>query len=180
MHNHKLGWYRILLKLYPKAYRQEYEEEMLTTLQEMFAGAESRTAKRRLFVRISKDYILSLLQQNVWATTQSFNEAPRYAKRNLSISTFLVMPFSVIFLYNIMSLYFRHVVRFSNLEARTWVIYSIVLPLFALILLAQTCFSSVYAQLMRRSWREAVRTIFQGWLFLSMTVVGLVALVAIF
>jgi hypothetical protein len=178
--NNELGWYRILVKLYPKAYRQEYEEEMLTTLQEMLSSAESSTEKRQLFFRTLKDYFLSLTQQSLLATENSFNDAPGYVKRDISISSCLVAPFFLIFAYNVTSLYFHHaVILFGNLEAKTWIIYSIVLPLFALVLSVKTCLSGVYGQLLRHQWRKAIDIVFQDWLFLGVIVASL-ALVAIF
>jgi hypothetical protein len=105
-----LGWYRLLLKLYPKAYRQEYADEMLATLQEMFAAAPSARDKRQLVVRIIKDYVLSLSRQNLYATTSSFNAAPYPIKRDTAISASLVAPFFIIFTYNTLSLIVRHTV----------------------------------------------------------------------
>lgn len=177
--DNRLGWYRILLKLYPKAYRQEYEEEMLTTLQEMFLAAESPTKRRQLLVRTVKDYLLSLSQQSLWATEQSFNAVPYVVKRELTISAGLVAPFSIIFIYNIINLVLHHGVPLSNIEARTWVIYSIILPLFALMLLVKTCLGAVYDQVLRREWRKALHTVLHDWLFLGAVIV-VIAMIAIF
>ena len=175
----KVGWYRILLKLYPKAYRKEYEAEMLTTLQEMYLEAESPKEKRQFLVRTIKDYFLSLTQQSLWATEQSFNDIPYAIKREFIISASLVAPFSIIFIYNIVSLVMRHGVLLSHLEARTWVIYSIILPLFAIVLSAKTCISGIYGQLVKCQWSKASRTIIHNWLFLGGGIIT-IAMVAIF
>ncbi len=180
LNSNGLGWYRFLLKLYPKSYRLEYEEEMLTTLQEMFSSAKSSTEKRQILFRTFKDFFLSLTQQNILATENSFSEAPSYVKRDISISTCLVAPFFLIFTYNITSLYFHHtVIILGSLEAKTWVIYSIILPLFGLMLSVKTCLSGVYGQLQQYQWRRAISTVFRDWLFLGVLVATL-ALVAIF
>lgn len=173
------GWYRVLLKLYPKTYRKDYEEEMLSTLKEMFAAAQTSVARRQLVLRTLKDYFLSLSQQSLWATEHSFNDAPGYVKRNVSISTCLIAPFFVIFAYNVMSFYFSHAVTFGGLEAKTWIVYSIVLPVLALVLSVKTCLSGIYGQLVKRKWRKAIGIFFQDWLFLG-AAVSVLALIAIF
>jgi hypothetical protein len=173
------GWYRLLLRLYPRAYREEYGEEMLTTLQAMYSEVKTPAAKRQLTVRILKDYLLSLSHESLYATGSSFHEAPSSIKRDFAISAGLVAPFSLIFIYNITSLVLHHSVSLSNLESHTWVIYSIVLPVFGLVLSIKTCFSGVYGQLLRHEWRQALNVFFKNWLFLGL-IVAIVAFVAIF
>jgi hypothetical protein len=177
--NNGLSWYRVLLKLYPKAYRQEYQEEMLITFREMLSSVESPSERRQLFLRTLKDYFLSLTQQSWLATETSFNGAPGYVKRNVSVASCLVAPFFIVFMYNITSLRLLHAVILSNLEAKTWVIYSIILPLLGFLLSVTTCLSGVYGQLLRREWHKAIDTTLHDWLFLGVPV-GILALVAIF
>lgn len=177
--NESFGWYRLLLKLYPKAYRQEYEEEMLNTFQEMFSEAKTSANKRKLIVLIFKDYLLSLSHESLYATGNSFSEAPDSIKRNFAISASLVAPFFLVFMYNISSFVLHHGVALSGLESHTWVIYSIILPIFGLTMSIKTCFSGVYGQLVRHEWRQALSLFFQNWLFLGL-VVAILALIAIF
>jgi hypothetical protein len=73
----------------------------------------------------------------------------------------------------------HHGVLLSNLEARTWIIYSIILPIFALVLSAKTFIGGIYGQLVRRKWRMAFSTVFQNWLFLGAVIIA-IAMVAIF
>ena len=177
--NRLVGWYRILLKLYPKAYRREYEEEMIDTLNSMFDETQSNADRRQLAIRVLKDYFITLTQENLYATEHSFNEVPLYAKRQLFLSTALVLPFFVVFIYNILSLYLRHIVPLANLEIHTWVIYSIVLPAIGLVITVRACLSSVYSKLMHREWREILKIIQRDWLFMYLLVV-FIAFVAIF
>src|SRR5581483_478735 len=139
-----LGWYRVLLKLYPRTYREEYEEEMLDTLASMFNEARNRSERIRLATRVVKDYCISLIRQNFYATESSFNDAPPHVKRQLSIGFGLMLPFLAAFMYNFVSLSFRHVVLLVNVESRTWIIYSVILPVFGLAITVTTCLGGVY------------------------------------
>jgi hypothetical protein len=173
------GWYRLLLKLYPKDYKHDYEEEMLTTLQAMYSEAKTSAAKRQLTLRILKDYLLSLSRESLYATGNSFQEAPGTIKRDFAISAGLVAPFFLIFIYNISSFILRHADVLSRLESHTWVIYSIVLPIIGLVLSVKTCFSGIYGQLVRHQWRQALSVFISNWLFLGVFVV-ILAMIAIF
>jgi hypothetical protein len=132
-----LYFYRKLLQLYPLSYRQDYEEEMLATMQAMLLDAKTTTAKWQLLWRACKDYIVSLMQQNILAFEDVAPDAPQYIKRSSLWSTSLVLPFFIICAYNCLNQYvFRRTVPLNRLEAKTWVIYCIALPILAFVIVA--------------------------------------------
>lgn len=171
--------YRALLKLYPKAYREKYGYEMLTTFDKMFTKADSKEAKRQLWIRIAKDYLLTLCQQTAYATGNSYSEAPNYVKRDIAISVSLTAPFFLVYGYNVLSVTLRHPILLAGLETHVWTFYSIILPIIALALLGKTFYVGIYDQLMQQCWRQALHNIFHDWLFLGL-IVAYFALVAIF
>jgi hypothetical protein len=143
--------YRTLLKLYPSAYRYEYEEEMLETMRAMLADSKGRTERWWLFWRACKDYVVSLTQQNITAYEVARITMPRYVKQYSLLSTGLVMPFFFICAYNSLNQYIlKRSIPFGSIEAKTWNIYCTVLPLVAFGIVALGGFRSMRERKQKR------------------------------
>jgi hypothetical protein len=177
--DNELDRYRALLKLYPRTYREEYGYEMLTTFEEMLHGAVSKKARRQVWARVLKDFVLSLGRQTAHATGDSYAEAPNYVKRDMTVGISLTAPFFLVYSYNVLSMALRRPIVLASLEVHIWVLYSIILPGIALALLGKTFYVGIYNQLVQHGWRQALRATFHDWLFLGV-IVAYFALVAIF
>ena len=67
MRNKKISHpiYRTTLYLYPKAYRREYGEQMVQTLQDMLDDNESSMERVAIWLRITTELPLSVLKENI-------------------------------------------------------------------------------------------------------------------
>lgn len=183
MNNHQaaLTWYKRFVRLYPRAYRDQYESEMIETFVAMLSDVHTRREYRALSKLVIKDYFVTILRQYATMIAITFATAPRLVKRSTFISLALIVPFFSIVFYNVLSLVMYHSVvpHIRELEAQTWVIYSIVLPLMAFFIIAWVAFQRTYISLRQRHWQQAGRTIFTDGLIVGMPV-ALLAIIAIF
>jgi hypothetical protein len=129
--------YRKLLILYPASYRHEYEEEMIDTIQIMLADANTASDQWNLLWRACKEYIISLTQQNILAFENTASNTPDYVRRSSEFSTSLMLPFFIICSYNWLNQYIlHHAIPYGEWESKTWIIYCIILPILAGIVLS--------------------------------------------
>ncbi len=86
--------YSKLLKLYPKSYRKQYEQQLLQTTADMLDDAPSNAAKLAGWTHIAIDLPLSVTKQQLQYVGGIYmNETPRYIKRNSIIAGALLLPF---------------------------------------------------------------------------------------
>jgi hypothetical protein len=168
-----LALYRNLLRLYPRAYRNEYEEEMLQTMESMLADASTRSERAKLLWRACTDYVISLTRQNVIAFEDATPGMPHYVKQSSLLSTSLVLPFFIICTYNCITQYIlKHSVPLARLEAKTWVIYCILLPSIAFGIVMLAGIKNLQIQLQRNGNELMKRhgSITYDWILLSIPV----------
>jgi hypothetical protein len=163
--NKSLSLYRFLLKLYPKKYRLEFEEDMIETLNSMLS-VKTYDSKLSLTLIILKDYFISLFNQRKYATEESINEIPSSIKRDSSATLFLIAPFMFVYFYNIINLYFRHYIPIIHLESHLWVIYSIILPALGLIIVTRSFIVESYNSFISNNWNNVVSGLKKEWLII--------------
>jgi hypothetical protein len=172
--------YRKLLKLYPANYRQEFEAEMLNTMEAMLNDASSRGERWRLLWRACKDYLLSLTRQNMLAFDEIADDMPRYLKRSSYLSTGLVLPFFYVCLYNSLNQYvLKRGVPLLSFESKTWVIYGELLPTiaFGIVIIAGLRNVRYRLSVGRQRFTEHHRSTPYDWVILGMPIALLVTLV---
>jgi hypothetical protein len=157
-----LYFYNQLLKLYPKSYQEDYADEMSYTMQAMLHDNPGGLSKLGLLSRAAKDYCLSLFKQNSLAYASVVPSRPAYVQLSSKFSTGLVLPFFLVFTYNYSNQYLlKRAVPYANLEAKTWVIYCILMPLIAAVIVALAATKSLGDHLLfhKRSdmWAELLK-----------------------
>ncbi len=86
--------YSRLIRLYPRAYRREYGEQMLQTLADMLDNAENGRDRVVIWLRAIIDLPLSITQQQViTAGGIMTHETPRYSKQGSLAGAVLLLPF---------------------------------------------------------------------------------------
>lgn len=86
--------YSRLLRLYPKTYRQRYEQEILQTTADMLDDAPARSSRLGIWSSLTVDLILNIARQNfAYAGGSMSSYTPNYIKRNGMISAVLLLPF---------------------------------------------------------------------------------------
>jgi len=169
--------YQKLLKLYPEAYRQEYEAEMVYTMEAMLVDADTPAAKWQFLVRASRDYLVSLTRQNVLALEDAVPATPPYIQRSSKLGLGLVAPFFIVCTYNCINQYLLHqAVPYAWLEAKTWIIYCIVLPLLAFIIVTTAGTRSLSEYVCKHGQLSSSRSIVYDWLLLGVPLVLLITL----
>ncbi len=86
--------YSQLLKLYPKAYWQRYEQEILQTTTDMLNDANGPLAKAVVWLQLAIDLPINIFrQQLVYLGGSMQHEMPAYVKRNGLIASVMLLPF---------------------------------------------------------------------------------------
>ena len=57
--------YRALLRLYPKAHRQEYGEQMLQTLDDMLSEHQNKSERMAIWLRIGRELPLNVVEEHI-------------------------------------------------------------------------------------------------------------------
>ena len=88
--------YSKLLKLYPKNYRERYEEEILLTTSDMLENSKTFSEKVAIWSSLALDLPLNIARQNFnYIGGTMHNNMPNYVKRNSLISALLLLPFFI-------------------------------------------------------------------------------------
>src|ERR1700729_4091915 len=86
--------YSRLMKLYPKSYREKYQEEMLLTTADMLDNSNKFSDRLIIWAQLAFDLPLNIARQNFEYIGVNMHEnMPNYIKRNGLISGILLLPF---------------------------------------------------------------------------------------
>ncbi|HEX7368312.1 MAG TPA: hypothetical protein VF261_01495 [Candidatus Saccharimonadales bacterium] len=90
----RFAWYAWLLRLYPKAYREKYADQMVQTLGDMLDDQPTRAGKMFVWLRIAWDLPVGIVSQNTLALGDSVSrETPGYVRQSGLLAMFLLLPF---------------------------------------------------------------------------------------
>ncbi len=93
--------YATLIRLYPKAYREEYGDQMLQTLADMLKDAPGSGGKVLMWTKAVAELPISVLKENVLVIEEAaMTNAPNYVKRNTHIGMYLIAPFFILIAFN--------------------------------------------------------------------------------
>lgn len=129
--------YSQLLKLYPQAYRQRYEQEILLAAADMLAEAPTRQARLAVRAQLAIDLPKNVGKQQLIALgEQGFTQLPNYIKYNGLVAALLLMPFVIALLANgVDKIFFGHTLQETRVWQRPyiglWILY---FPILALLL----------------------------------------------
>jgi hypothetical protein len=132
--------------LYPREYRRQYEEEMLSFYTLMLHDAHSRREYAGVGIVLVKDFIKSVIRQHSIAITQRLAQKPHYLKIGTLFSIFLLTPYIFVCGYNLVAKNLLH--RRTLLlqwEAHTWMYYCVLLPVCAFITITIVAVMRVYS-----------------------------------
>lgn len=122
--------YRQLLKLYPDAYRQQYEEQMLQTLADMLDDPER--SKTTVWLRTIADLPISAAQQQLSYSAAALATTPAYLKHYARTGAWMVAPFFLLVLLNGLNGHtLRHTILWQTNVLFTWLV---LLPVIAALL----------------------------------------------
>jgi len=86
--------YTTLLHLYPKPYRERYEDEILQTTADLLDDTTNTVDKFATWSRIAIDLPANMCRQQLrYVGGIMINETPNYLKRNSLVSGLLLLPF---------------------------------------------------------------------------------------
>lgn len=179
-----LDAYRLLLRLYPKAYREQYGEQMVQTLEDMLAAAPAVKQRSEVLFRTAVDLPVSIAQQQIlYIGGVMAHEMPRYVKRNAVLAGLLLVPFAAALTANGMDKMFHNQTLYQSWLWHTpalalWVLW---LPAAALLV----ALGSLMVYIFRRSRAMATKPdhrtadVMRTWPLVLMAVVslGIIAIV---
>ena len=99
----RLAAYQALLLLYPKAYRHHYGNDMVQTLSDMLDGQDSRLGQAKVWLRVSLDLPVSIVQQNLVTIGGSMHSIPHYIKWSGLVGALMLVPFTAAVVANMIS-----------------------------------------------------------------------------
>jgi hypothetical protein len=163
--------YRLLLKLYPTAYRREYETQILQTLADMLDDPERSHAA--VWTRAVLDLPTSVIRQQLSYTAVALTTTPNYLKHSARTGAWLVAPFFLLVALNSLSgRALRHTVLWHSNVLFMWLI---LLPSIAVLLNLAAWLR--WVQQSRRethvgTWR-VITDIRRSWPALAIVIIGL-------
>lgn len=90
----RFPYYSRLLRLYPAAYRRQYETQLLQTTADMLDGAAGHSERLRIWTKLIIDVPAAIAgQQLKYAGVTMKQSMPTYIKRNGLIGGLLLVPF---------------------------------------------------------------------------------------
>lgn len=92
--------YKQALKLLPAAYRDQYAEPMVRTLEDMIADQQTRLAKWNVWLRTMLDLPITTAYQYAQTGGNTMNQAPNYARQGTLLSGALLLPFVIVIMLN--------------------------------------------------------------------------------
>jgi hypothetical protein len=124
--------YKILLRLYPQSYREQYGGEILQTLADMLDDAPTRAQRRRIWIHAGIDIAISATKQQATTLGGTMRESS-FIKWSSITSAALLLPFISALIANALDTFVRHQTLYSSWLWREpmlaiWVLY---LPLIA-------------------------------------------------
>jgi hypothetical protein len=93
--NTLLTIYKQATRLLPAAYRDQYAEPMVQTLEDMMSGQPTRIARWKVWLRTMLDLPLTTAYQYIQIGGITMSQAPDYAKRGTLLGAVLLLPFIV-------------------------------------------------------------------------------------
>ena len=169
--------YSKLLKLYPKNYRERYEEEILLTTSDMLENAKTFSEKVAIWSSLAVDLPLNIARQNFnYIGGTMHNNMPHYVKRNSLISALLLLPFFTAIIANGLDKLINNSTLYNSwLWGRTallvWVFY---LPALAFIVsLISYALFLTKGESKDRLWHKRVLDFLHSW---PLLIVGIISL----
>jgi len=130
-----LMYYRLILRLYPYEYRSAYEDEMVSVFSDMIKTTRRTSERIWLSVTTLFETLPWIVKENKEIGVKEISDAPRYVKRSIIASLLLISPFFIIVGSNrFMVMTHQTIPGFVATLDRTWAIYTILLPLIALVI----------------------------------------------
>ncbi|MDB5163688.1 MAG: hypothetical protein JWS12_305 [Candidatus Saccharibacteria bacterium] len=171
--------YAALLRLYPKSYQKQYNQQILQTLADMLDNSSSNTERKLIWGRTIIDAPLSIIkQQVVYAGDIMTNETPHFVKTTSIFSALLLLPFFIFITFDGLSSHSLYNSWFWHPPViASWLVF---MPAAALLLSLGT-FWRWSQQRRRQNQTSFVKTIFQwqyNWPMLAVAVLsaGIIAL----
>jgi hypothetical protein len=160
--------YSALLHLYPKPYRERYEEEILQTTADLLDDTTNSGDRFNIWSRIALDLPVNMYRQQLrYVGGVMTNETPNYLKRNSLVSAILLLPFILALAANGLSkvitgqgLY--HSWLWTHPVLGIWILY---LPELALVLALATYFTYTVRDngKVRRPWIQRAIDLKHVW-----------------
>lgn len=94
--------YKLALKMLPSAYREQYAEPMVQTLEDMIADQHTQIAKWNVWLRTMIDVPITTARQYAQVGGANMKQAPNYAKQGMLLSALLLTPFVAAIIANSM------------------------------------------------------------------------------
>ena len=173
--------YTALLRLYPKAYRQRYSQEILQATDDMLSNAPNRRSKLGVQAHLAMDLSLNAGKQQLnYVGDVMQSETPSYIKRNAIVASALLLPFLAALAANGLD----RLINNRNLY-RTWLwqtpvlrIWVIILPALAFLFVAASYIIFVIkSTTSKQSWLKRIFDIRHMW---PIILPGLIALGVLF
>lgn len=169
--------YAWLLRLYPAAYRHEYERELLQTTADMLDDAPTTLAKLGIWSRIACDLPFNIARQNLeYIGGNMHHDMPHYVKRNSLLSGLLLLPFFVAIAANSIDSLVHNAHLYNSWLWRSpaivlWVFY---LPAMAFIISLVTYSLFVFKDAPKnKAWFKRALDLMHSW---PVLIVGIIAL----
>jgi hypothetical protein len=171
--------YSRLLKLYPRSYRQQYEQEMLQTLADMLDDPDN--SRQSVWLRTALDLPLSLAREQFHALQlASLPQTPAYIRTSSLIGGLLVLPFFVFVTLN--TLLDQRL--YNSLFWQVWMlfIWLLVLPGLAIVINLAATMKWVHDRrtITHRGFWRTLLDIKQTWPVLSIVIIGLGIIALVF
>jgi len=167
----RFPYYRRLLRLYPAAYRRDYEAQILQTLADMLDDPEHSRAAT--WARALLDLPTSITRQQVSYTAAAMTSTPDYLKHYARTGAWLVTPFFLLVALNGLN---GHTLRGTVLwHTNVLLVWLILLPSLAVLLNL-----AAWGRWVRQNSRQtgtslwhAISDIRRSWPALAVIIVGL-------
>lgn len=170
--------YRKLLRLFPAAYRRDYEDQMLQTLADMLD--DPNRSRLSVWARTAADFPISLAREQAASVNTAIAQSPAYIRHSGMLGGVMVAPFFIIVAANALS----HQALYYSVLWHTWVLFTwiIILPGLAVLLNAIALYRWMRQIAGGHSSRRLRNLLMsrQGWPALSIMLIGLGILVLVF
>lgn len=161
--------------LYPKSYRQKYEEEILLTTADMLDNSKDTKTRLVLWSQLAFDLPVNVVRQNLeYIGSGMQRDMPSYIKRNSLISGLLLLPFFGAITANMLDRLLNHA-NFNNswLWHRPalilWVFY---LPAVAFLISLVSYCLFVFGGASSKAWFKRALDLLHSW---PVLIVGIMA-----
>jgi hypothetical protein len=170
--------YKLLLRLYPRSYRREYEGEMVRLFEEMLAETASQGERLSLLSSSALETLRWSAPETIAQTEASVLATPSFIKAATGLSVLCVLPFLFVVVYRLHMAY-DHEARpaLLSLLAHTALLYQIVLPTIALSVVVSTAVWSLVKS--QRYWHVSWASRLRSAGHNSLLIFALIGLLAV-